>query len=60
VAHSQVADISVGGMFIDLHNMPFPAGSRITTRFVLRADEPRLALEAEVHYVQERIDGGPL
>jgi hypothetical protein len=58
VAHSQVADISVGGMFIDLYNMPFPAGSRITTRFALRADEPRLALEAEVHYVQERIGMG--
>ena len=58
VAHSQVADISVGGMFIDLHNMPFPAGSRITTRFALRADEPRLALEADVHYLQERIGMG--
>ena len=58
VAYSQVADISVGGMFIDLHNMPFPAGSRITTRFALRAEEPRLALEAEVHYVQDRIGMG--
>jgi PilZ domain len=58
VAYSQVADISVGGMFIDLHNMPFPAGSRIITRFALRAEEPRLALEAEVHYVQDRIGMG--
>jgi hypothetical protein len=58
VAHSQVADISVGGMFIELHDMPFPAGSRITTRFALRADEPRLALEADVHYLQERIGMG--
>ena len=58
VAHSQVADISVGGMFIDLHQTPFAAGSRITTRFALRAGEPRLALEAEVHYVQERIGMG--
>jgi hypothetical protein len=58
VAHSQVADISVGGMFIDLHNMPFPAGSRITVRFTLRAGEPRLALEADVHYLQERIGMG--
>jgi len=58
VAHSHVADISVGGMFIDLYNMPFPAGSRITTRFALRAEEPRLALEAEVHYVQDRIGMG--
>jgi len=58
VALSQVADISVGGMFIDLHQTPFAAGSRITTRFALRAEEPRLALEAEVHYVQERIGMG--
>jgi hypothetical protein len=58
VVRSQVADISVGGMFIDLHSMPFPAGSRITTRFALRAEEPRLALEAEVHYVQNRIGMG--
>ena len=60
VAHSQVADISVGGMFIDLHQTPFPAGSRLITRFTLHADEPRLALEAEVHYVQERIGMGIL
>jgi PilZ domain len=58
VAHSHVADISVGGMFIDLHHSPFAAGSRVTTRFALRVDEPRLALEAEVHYVQERIGMG--
>jgi hypothetical protein len=58
VAHSQVADISVGGMFIDLHHPPFAAGSRIAARFALRAGEPRLALEAEVHYVQARIGMG--
>ena len=58
MARSQVADISVGGMFIDLHQTPFAAGSRVTTRFALRAGEPRLALEAEVHYVQERIGMG--
>ena len=44
-------------MFIDLHNMPFPAGSRITARFALRAEEPRLALEAEVHYLQDPYRG---
>jgi hypothetical protein len=58
VARSRVADLSVGGMFIDLHQTPFAAASRITTRFALRADEPELALEAEVHYVQERIGMG--
>ena len=55
---SRVADLSVGGMFVDLPRTPFPAGSRVTTRFALRAGEPRLALEAEVHYVQDRIGMG--
>jgi hypothetical protein len=55
---SRVADLSVGGMFVDLQRTPFPAGSRITARFALRAGEPRLALEAEVHYVQDRIGMG--
>ncbi|HYN04433.1 MAG TPA: PilZ domain-containing protein [Vicinamibacteria bacterium] len=58
VVRSQVADISVGGMFIDLGQTPFAAGSRVTARFALRAAEPRLALEAEVHYVQQRIGMG--
>jgi hypothetical protein len=58
LARSRMADISVGGMFIDLHQTPFAAGSRLTARFTLRADEPRQALEAEVHYVQERIGMG--
>jgi hypothetical protein len=58
VALSRVADISVGGMFIDLNQTPFPAASRVTTRFALRPGEPRMALEAEVHYVQERIGMG--
>ena len=58
VARSRVADISMGGMFIDLHQTPFPAGSRVTARFALREEEPRLALEAEVHYVQDRIGMG--
>lgn len=58
LARSRVADISVGGMFIDLHQTPFAAGSRVTARFALRADEPQLALETEVHYIQERIGMG--
>jgi hypothetical protein len=55
---SRVADVSIGGMFIDMHQTPFPAGSRVTTRFALRKDEPAMALEAEVHYVQDRIGMG--
>jgi hypothetical protein len=58
VARSQVADISVGGMFVDMLRPPFPTGSRITARFALRTDEPALAVDAEVNYVQERIGMG--
>jgi PilZ domain len=57
-ARSQVADLSVGGMFIDTPRPPFPTGTRITVRFALRAGGPPMALDAEVHYVQERIGMG--
>jgi len=58
VARSQVADISVGGMFIDLFRAPFPRGSRVKVRFALRADEPALRVGGEVHYLQEGIGVG--
>lgn len=57
-ARSQVADISVGGMFIDMPRPPFSRGTRVTARFALRADEPRMVVDADVHYVQERIGMG--
>jgi hypothetical protein len=58
VARSQVADISVGGMFIDMPRPLFLRGTRVTARFALRADEPRMVVDADVHYVQERIGMG--
>lgn len=58
VARSEVADISVGGMFVDLPRPPFPRGTRVTARFALRPDEPRMVVDADVHYVQERIGFG--
>lgn len=58
VARSRVADLSLGGMFIDMPRAPFPAGSRITVRFSLRDDEPPMALGAEVNYVQDWIGMG--
>jgi hypothetical protein len=57
-ARSQVADISVGGMFIDLPRPPFPRGTRVTARFALRSDEPRMVVESDVHYVQPGIGMG--
>jgi hypothetical protein len=58
VTRSKVANISVGGMFVDMFRLPFPTGSRITARFALHSDEPRLVVDAEVNYIQERIGMG--
>jgi hypothetical protein len=58
VARSQVADVSVGGMFVDMHRTPFPAGSTFTVRFTLHAGEPRIVARAEAHYVQPQIGMG--
>jgi hypothetical protein len=58
VVQSHVADISVGGMFVDMPRTPFATGSLVVVRFALRAGEPVLELEAEVGYVQEWIGTG--
>lgn len=58
VSRGQVADLSVGGMFVDVFRAPFPIGSRVTVRFPLRAAEAPLVLEAEVNYVQSGIGVG--
>ena len=55
---SRVADLSVGGMFIDMPRTPFAASSFVLVRFALRAGEPVLSLDAEVSYVQDRIGTG--
>jgi hypothetical protein len=55
---SQVADLSVGGMFVDTLRTPFQAGNRVTVRFSLHPQEPPLTLDAEVGYVQEGIGLG--
>jgi hypothetical protein len=58
VVESQVADLSVGGMFVDMSRTPFAAGTFVVVRFALRAGEPILVLDGEVSYVQERIGTG--
>ncbi len=58
VARSHVADVSVGGMFIDLPSPPFASGTRVTARFALRDEEPRMVVDADVHYVQEGLGMG--
>jgi PilZ domain len=57
-ARSRVADVSVGGMFVDLPSPPFERGTRVTTRFALRDEEPRMVVDADVHYVQDGIGMG--
>jgi hypothetical protein len=57
-ACSQMADVSVGGMFVDLPHPPFERGTRVTTRFALRDEEPRMVVDADVHYVQDGIGMG--
>ena len=58
VVESRVADLSVGGMFVDMPRTPFAAGTFVVLRFALRAGEPILVLDGEVSYVQERIGTG--
>lgn len=57
-ARSGVADVSVGGMFVDMPHAWFPSGSRISARFALRAGEPPISALGEVHYVQDGIGMG--
>jgi hypothetical protein len=58
VVRSSVADLSVGGLFVETLRTPFPAGTLLSVRFSLRPDEPPLVVEAEVNYIQERIGMG--
>lgn len=58
VVRSRVADISVGGMFVDMLRPPFPVGSSVMVRFALHAEDAPVFAEAEVHYVQPGIGMG--
>ena len=58
LVESRVADLSVGGMFIDMPQTPFAVGSLVVVRFALGPGGPILAQDAEVSYVQERIGTG--
>jgi hypothetical protein len=58
VSRSQVADLSIGGMFVDVFRAPFPPGSRVTVRFPLQSGATALVLECEVLYLQPGIGVG--
>ncbi len=55
---SQVADVSVGGMFIDLPRPPFKGGTRVRVCFTLSEGQPPIVTSALVHYVQDGIGMG--
>jgi hypothetical protein len=55
---SEVADLSVGGMFIDLHRPPFTPGTALMVRFQLQEADPPLLVSAVVNYVQDGIGMG--
>jgi hypothetical protein len=57
-ARSVAADLSVGGMFVDLSSPPFLVEERVRVRFGLRPGEPFVSAEAEVNYVQDGIGLG--
>jgi PilZ domain len=57
-ARSQRADISRGGMFIDLSPPPFRAGDPVTLWITLNPGEPQITAQATVHYVQAGIGMG--
>ena len=55
---SQVADLSVGGMFIDHTSPPFTADDLVTVRFSMAPEEGPIVVETAVHYVQQGIGMG--
>jgi hypothetical protein len=55
---SQVADLSVGGMFIDLPRAPFKGGTRLRVCFSIHDAEPPVVVSAIVNYVQDGIGMG--
>jgi hypothetical protein len=57
-ARSEAADLSVGGMFIDLVSPPFLPLELITVRFAVGPEFRPVVVEADVNYVQDGIGIG--
>ncbi len=55
---SQVADLSVGGMFLDLPRPQLKAGTRVRVAFTLHYGEPPITASGTVNYVQDGIGMG--
>ena len=54
----ELAEIGVGGMFVDSHPVPFQVQDLVRVRFSLGPDGPRQDVPARVIYVQERLGMG--
>lgn len=57
-ARSQTADLSEGGMFVDLSSPPFAVGEALYVCFCLGPGGPRIVATAEVLYVQPGLGMG--
>ena len=57
-ASSETADVSLGGMFIDLSSSPFSALDLVTLRFTLATGAAPIVVEADVSYVHAGIGMG--
>jgi PilZ domain len=57
-ARSEAADLSVGGMFIDLVSSPFLPSELVTVRFAVGPEFTPVVVEADVAYVQDGIGMG--
>jgi hypothetical protein len=54
----ELAEIGVGGMFVDSNPIPFQPGDAVRVRFQLAPDGSRHEVKARVLYVQERLGMG--
>jgi len=57
-ARSETGDLSVGGMFVDLADIPFEPGDVVTVRFNLGGGPDPIVAEAGVNYVQDGLGMG--
>lgn len=58
VVRTSAADLSLGGMFLDLPSPRFLPGERVSVRFSLGPGQSGIVTSAEVNYVQEAIGIG--
>src|SRR5262245_22534693 len=57
-ARSETGDLSLGGMFVDLADIPFEPGDVVTVRFNLAGGPDPIVAEAGVNYVQDGLGMG--